>query len=267
MHPTPTEAAPRAPFPDARAEGAVIGLEAVFFAPPDHPPIVAGVDWNVPQGAFHVLIGRSGCGKTTLLKLAAGLLEPSSGTVRVEGRVLRGPAEAMGFVFQAPTLLDWLSALDNVLLPLVLKRRSGAAERRRALDLLARLGLDGLGERYPAQLSGGQQARVAIARALIDAPRVLLLDEPFAALDALTREELQDDLARLCARSGITVLLVTHDTAEAVYLADGIALMATGRIVGRFAVDLPRPRPAGIRYEADFNARCRAVRAALDRAR
>jgi len=243
---------------------AAIALEGVGYAPPGHPPTVSDIRWTVPRGRFHVLLGRSGCGKTTLLKLAAGLLPPGTGAVRVEGQALHGPAEGVGFVFQAPTLLDWLTALDNVLLPLTL-RRAGGEGRDRALRLLDALGLGGLAARYPRQLSGGQQARVAIARALVTAPRVLLLDEPFAALDALTREALQEDLAALCARDGVSALLVTHDIAEAVFLADRIALMAGGRIAENVTVALPRPRPSGIRYDAGFNEHCRTLRAALDR--
>ncbi|MEH3146332.1 MAG: ABC transporter ATP-binding protein [Methylobacterium frigidaeris] len=228
------------------------------------PAIVDRVDWTIPHGAIHCLLGRSGCGKTTLLKLAGGLLLPGEGRVRVAGAVLRGPAPRVGFVFQTPTLLDWLSALDNVLLPLSLKRRPGAADRAAALDLLALMGLADHAARRPAALSGGQQSRVAVARALIGEPDLLLLDEPFAALDALTREELQDDLLRLCARRGTAALFVTHDIAEAVYLADRVAVMADGRITHASAVALPRPRPRGIRYDPAFGAACRALRAAMD---
>jgi NitT/TauT family transport system ATP-binding protein len=257
----PTE--PTAPAPPGTA---AITLAGVGYAPPGHPPILAGIDWTVPAGDFHALLGRSGCGKTTLLKLTAGLLPPGTGTVCLEGRAPRGPAEGVGFVFQTPTLLDWRTALENVLLPLSLRRGRRRGGQDRALALLDRLGLGGLAGRYPRQLSGGQQARVAIARALVDSPRVLLLDEPFSSLDALTREALQEDLAALCARDGVTALLVTHDIAEAVFLADRVVLMAAGRITGEVAVDLPHPRPSGIRYDPGFNARCRVLREALDRA-
>ncbi|MFC0409753.1 ABC transporter ATP-binding protein [Roseomonas elaeocarpi] len=261
--PAPVTVAPAADAGLTPATAAIV-LDGVGYAPPKHPPILSGIHWTVPTGRFHVLLGRSGCGKTTLLKLAAGLLVPSQGRVRVEGRALQGPAEGLGFVFQAPTLLDWLTALDNVLLPLSL-RGDRDRGRDRALQLLDALGLGGLAGRYPRQLSGGQQARVAVARALVAAPRVLLLDEPFAALDALTREALQEDLAALCARDGISALLVTHDIAESVFLADRVALMSAGCIVEQVAVELPRPRPPGIRYDAAFNEHCRVLRAALDR--
>ncbi|KMO37610.1 nitrate ABC transporter ATP-binding protein [Methylobacterium variabile] len=244
---------------------AFLALEGVRYRfPGDAAATVDGVDWAIPRGTIHCLLGRSGCGKTTLLKLAAGLLAPDAGTVRIDGAVVRGPSPRVGFVFQAPTLLEWLSALDNVLLPVSLKRRPRAADREAARDLLAAMGLGDLVERRPAALSGGQQSRVAMARALIAAPDLLLLDEPFAALDALTREELQDDLLRLCAARGTAALFVTHDIAEAVYLGDRIGVMAAGHLIHEGAVPLPRPRPAGIRYEAAFGAACRRLRAIMD---
>ncbi|MFE1599007.1 ABC transporter ATP-binding protein [Methylobacterium sp. ID0610] len=231
---------------------------------PAAPAIVDGVDWTIPRGAIHCLLGRSGCGKTTLLKLAAGLLLPSEGEVRLGGEVLRGPAARAGFVFQAPTLLDWLSALDNVLLPLSLKRRPSRTDRAAARDLLGLMGLADCADRRPAALSGGQQSRVAVARALIGEPDLLLLDEPFAALDALTREDLQDDLLRLCSLRGTAALFVTHDIAEAVYLGDRVAVMAAGRLIHAAPIALPRPRPRSIRYDPAFGAACRALRDAMD---
>lgn len=217
-----------------------------------------------PRGAIHCLLGRSGCGKTTLLKLAAGLIAPDSGLVRVGGEPVRGPAPGVGFVFQAPTLLAWLSALDNVLLPVSLERRPQAADREAARDLLGTMGLGDLAGRRPGSLSGGQQSRVALARALVTEPGLLLLDEPFAALDALTREELQDDLLRLCASRGTAALFVTHDIGEAVYLGDRVGVMAAGRLVHEDAVPLPRPRPPGIRYDPAFGTVCRSLRAVMD---
>lgn len=226
--------------------------------------IVDGVDWTVGRGAVHCLLGRSGCGKTTLLKLAAGLLAPAAGRVRLDGAPVRGPGDAVGFVFQAPTLLEWLTVLDNVLLPVTLHRRATPDDRARALDLLELVGLAGLSGRGPRALSGGQQSRVALARALIADPALLLLDEPFAALDALTREELQEDLLRLCAQRGTTALFVTHDIAEAVYLGDRVAVMADGRLLNGVSIDLPRPRPRDVRYDPRFNALCRELRHAMD---
>lgn len=242
-----------------------VAIEAVDFGY-GAEAIVDGVDWAIPRGAFHCLVGRSGSGKTTLLKLAAGLLVPRRGLVRIDGVALDGPGPRIGFVFQQPTLLDWLSVLDNVLLPLSLKRSVGEADRETARALLDRVGLSAFAARHPAQLSGGQQSRVAVARALITQPDLLLLDEPFAALDALTREELQDDLLALCAHHATTVLFVTHDIGEAVYLADRVAIMAAGRLHHEMAVDLPRPRNRAMRYDQPFNALCRELRQAMDAA-
>ncbi|MBP2292875.1 ABC transporter ATP-binding protein [Azospirillum rugosum] len=226
--------------------------------------IVDRIDWTIPAGEFHCLVGRSGCGKTTLLKLAAGLLQPTAGAIRIRGNTVREPSPEVGFVFQTPTLLEWHTALDNVLLPLSLKRRPRPEDRRKAEELLDLVGLSGLEGRHPRALSGGQQSRVAIARALITEPALLLLDEPFAALDAITREELQDDLLRLCALRGTTVLFVTHDIAEAIYLADRVAVMEAGRLHHTLAVDLPRPRGREARYSPRFTALCRELRRAMD---
>ena len=170
----------------------------------------------------------------------------------------------MGFVFQSPTLLDWLSVLDNVLLPITLHRAARREDEAHALDLLARMGLSALAQQRPPQLSGGQQSRVAIARALVTRPRLLLMDEPFAALDAITREELQNDLLAVCQAQGSSVLFVTHDMAEAVYLADRVAVMAQGKLNGAVQVDLPRPRQTGMRYTPRFNALCAELRAMMD---
>ncbi len=244
---------------------AFVALAAVDFGY-GAEAIVDGVDWAIPRGVFHCLVGRSGSGKTTLLKLTAGLLAPRRGVVRIDGVALDGPGPRIGFVFQQPTLLDWLSVLDNVLLPLSLKRSVGEADRETARALLDRVGLSAFAARRPAQLSGGQQSRVAVARALITQPALLLLDEPFAALDALTREELQDDLLALCAHHATTVLFVTHDIGEAVYLADRVAIMAGGRLHHDLAIELPRPRSRAMRYGPAFNALCRELRQAMDAA-
>lgn len=248
------------------AKDGFVAIERASFRYGAEPAIVDRVDWAIPGGAFHCLVGRSGSGKTTLLKLAAGLLVPDRGSVRIDGAALTGPGARIGFVFQQPTLLDWLSVVDNVLLPLSLKRRPTGQDRDKARALLERVGLGGYGERHPGQLSGGQQSRVAVARALITEPDLLLLDEPFAALDALTGEELQDDLLALCALHATTVLFVTHDITEAVYLADRVAIMAAGRLHHDMPIDLPRPRRREMRYGQPFNALCRELRQAMDEA-
>lgn len=225
---------------------------------------VQGIDLQLAPGALECLIGRSGCGKTTLLKLAAGLLAPHGGQVRWQGQPLRGPTPAMGFVFQTPTLLDWLSVLDNVLLPISLHGAVSAAQRERALQLLKQMGLSGLAGRRPRQLSGGQQSRVAIARALVTAPQVLFMDEPFAALDAITRSELQQDFLALCRAQGTSVLFVTHDIGEAVYLATHVSVMRGGKIGERLAIDLPLLRTPELRYTPAFNAYAAQLRLAME---
>jgi NitT/TauT family transport system ATP-binding protein len=228
------------------------------------PAVVRGVSWGVERGEFHCLVGRSGCGKTTLLKLAAGLLRPDAGRVTIDGRPVERPGNGTALVFQSPTLLDWLTVLDNVLLPVSLHRRPNRAERDDARHLLEQMGLGAHLAHHPRQLSGGQQSRVAIARALIGRPPILLMDEPFAALDALTREELQDALQAICVEHDMSVFFVTHDIAEAVYLADRVAVMDAGLIRTDLRVPLPRPRQPAVRYRADFVSVCAQLREAMD---
>lgn len=239
-----------------------LAMQGVRFAFAGWPPTVEGASLHVDEGEFHGLVGRSGCGKTTLLKLAAGLLQPDAGTVDFRPRDPQAPGRDIGFVFQAPTLLEWLRVVDNVLLPVTLHRPPTREDVARAEALLQQLGLAAHARRYPRQLSGGQQSRVALARALILQPSLLLLDEPFAALDAITREELQDDLLALVRAQRTAVLFVTHDIAEAVYLSDRIAVVEGGRVAREFAVALPQRAP-GLRFDAEFARLCREVRAAL----
>lgn len=243
---------------------AFLELQQVGYTYPGWPPVMQGVDWSLPEGEFHCLVGRSGCGKTTWLKLAAGLLRPDHGTLRLQGQTVQGPTPSMGFVFQSPTLLDWLSVLDNVLLPIRLHRAVQPKDVEQAQSLLAQMGLSTWLHQSPARLSGGQQSRVAIARALVTQPALLLMDEPFAALDAMTREDLQWELAQLCRARKTSVLFVTHDMTEAVYLADRVAVMFEGRVVGNVAIDLPRPRRQAVRYSPDFNDLCAQLRARME---
>lgn len=242
-----------------------VELDAVSFAYPGRAYAVRSVNLQIAQGTFHSLIGRSGCGKTTVLKLAAGLLGPQSGQVLLQGQRVKKPSYAMGFVFQAPTLLDWLDVLGNVLLPLSLHGRVSNAQSAKALELLAQLGLTELQRRFPQQLSGGQQSRVAIARALVTSPPLLFMDEPFAALDAITRSELQRDLITLFRQQGVSVLFVTHDIGEAVYLSDQVSVMHAGELVHQMPVDLPYPRDSALRYTPEFNDRCARLAQAMDR--
>ena len=225
--------------------------------------VVSSINWSIPEGGIHCLVGRSGCGKTTLLKLAAGLLQPVTGTVRLLGTNVPEPSQHVGFVFQSPSLLEWQTVLNNVLLPISLHGTVTATDHIAANELLQLVGLQEQTDRYPRQLSGGQQSRVALARALITEPIGLLMDEPFAALDAITREELQDDLLQLASLRKTTVLFVTHDIGEAVYLADKVAVMDAGRIVFSTDVALPRPRNQTQRYSSLFNATCLNLRNAM----
>lgn len=227
------------------------------------PPTLVDISWRIERGEFHCLVGRSGCGKTTLLNLASGLLLPNQGSVTLNGQPLTGPTANAGFVFQSPTLLEWKTVLDNVLLPITIKGKSTAQDKERAQALLALMNIDAYQEHFPQQLSGGQQSRVAIARALINNPAFLFMDEPFAALDAITREELQDDLLALCRDQGMTVLFITHDIAEAVYLSDRVAVMEAGQITHAEQINLARPRSMPMRYSQEFNQLSLQLRQAL----
>jgi NitT/TauT family transport system ATP-binding protein len=219
---------------------------------------LAGIDLDVGRGEFVSLLGPSGCGKTTLLRIVAGLAEPSVGERRL---ALAGGKGRIGFVFQDPTLMPWATVLDNVLLPFRLARRVGKVERDRAAAEIAAVGLAGFEQNYPRQLSGGMRMRVSIARALVTDPELLLLDEPFAALDEITRMALNDDLLRLWQRDRPTVLFVTHSVFESVYLSTRIAVITPrpGRIAADLSVDLPQPRQRALRTAPDYAAICAAV--------
>jgi NitT/TauT family transport system ATP-binding protein len=238
-------------------------IDDVSFSYEPKKYIIYDVNWEIREGEFHSLLGRSGCGKTTLLKIASGLIRPEQGAVFLGGNEVLKPSSQVGFVFQSPTLLEWKSVVDNVLLPISLKRRPTSEDRQQALSLLKLVGLLNHADAYPTELSGGQQSRVAIARALILKPAMLFLDEPFAALDAITREELQDDLLNICDIQKTTVLFITHDISEAIYLSDHVAVMEKGRLIYNVTVNLPKPRKAQMRYEPGFNELCSNVRKAM----
>ncbi len=215
------------------------------------------------DGEFIAIVGPSGCGKSTFMKLATGLKRPTKGRVSIAGQPVTGPLKIVGMAFQAPTLLPWRTTLDNVLLPLEIVEpfRSSFKARReeyaaRARKLLATVGLQGYEDKFPWQLSGGMQQRASICRALIHEPKMLLLDEPFGALDAFTREELWNVLRDLWTAQRFNVILVTHDLREAVYLADTVYVMSKrpGRILARKENPLPRPRDLEITYTEPFTA-------------
>jgi NitT/TauT family transport system ATP-binding protein len=199
---------------------------------------------SLGQGEFTSILGPSGCGKTTLLKIAAGLVRPSAGDVLHGGRPSDGPYEGLGLVFQTPVLLPWLTVMDNVLLPVRVLKRTVQAYHERAFELLKMTGLAGFDSRYPRELSGGMQQRVALVRAIIHDPKLLVMDEPFGALDALTRETMNIELQALWLATGKSVLFVTHSIPEAVFLSDRIVVMSArpGRIASVLKVDAPRPR-------------------------
>jgi NitT/TauT family transport system ATP-binding protein len=221
------------------------------------------LDLDVPEGEFLAVVGPSGCGKSTLLRLVAGLMPASSGSVQVFGREVAGPVTELGIVFQQPVLLDWRDVLGNVLFQAGIRGLSEAAFRDRALALLRQVGLEDFADRYPHELSGGMRQRASIARALLHDPPLLLMDEPFGALDALTREQMRLDLEALWMRSRKTVLFITHSVDEAVLLADRVAVMSPrpGRIERLLAIDLPRPRGLAARRDPRFIAAVEEVTA------
>jgi NitT/TauT family transport system ATP-binding protein len=222
---------------------------------------IEDVSLSMKEHEFIAMVGPSGCGKSTFMKLCSGLRRPSKGQVIVEGREVSGPLKIVGMAFQNATLLPWRTTLDNVLLPLEIvqpyratfkQKKAEYAERARAL--LRSVGLDGYEHRFPWELSGGMQQRVSICRALVHEPKLLLLDEPFAALDAFTREELWCILRDLWTLKRFTVVLVTHDLREAAFLADTVYVMSKrpGKILARRVIDIPRPRELEVTYSDKF---------------
>jgi NitT/TauT family transport system ATP-binding protein len=231
---------------------------------------------SVNTGEFAAVVGPSGCGKSTLMKLATGLQFPFKGTVQVAGERVQRPVKIAGMAFQAPTLLPWRTTLDNLLLPLEIVaphrqdiRRNKAKYVERAERLLASVGLDGQGSKFPWELSGGMQQRASLCRALIHEPQLLMLDEPFAALDAFTREELWGVIRDLHAARAITVILVTHDLREAVFLADRVFVMSArpGRVLVERPIELPRPRDLDVTFTPAFQDIVHELRAHIVRAR
>ncbi len=235
-----------------------------------------GTSLDIAKGGFAAIVGPSGCGKSTILKLVSGLLKPVRGRVEVNAREVAGPVKIVGMAFQNPTMLPWLSAIDNVLVPLKIVQpyRSQFREKRgeyeeRARALFKTVGLAGFEKRHPWQLSGGMQQRASLCRALIHEPALLLLDEPFGALDAFTREDLWATLQELWMLRRPTVILVTHDLREAAYLADRIFVMSArpGRIVATHAVGFPRPRTLDMTFSEEFVALNHALRNEISEAR
>jgi NitT/TauT family transport system ATP-binding protein len=232
----------------AARDGEVLALERISFA--------------VPEAEFVAVVGPSGCGKSTLLKILAGILPPSTGEALLRGTPIAGPRRDIGVVFQSPVLFPWRSVLDNVLLPVDVQGLGRDRHFTTAMGLLALVGLAGFERRYPWELSGGMQQRVAITRALVHDPAMLLMDEPFGALDAMTREHMNLELQRIWMEKKKTVLFITHSIPEAVFLGDRVLVMTPrpGRIVDDLRIELPRPRGLDMMNTAAFGEYVRAIR-------
>lgn len=230
---------------------------------------IKDISLSVKQNEFIAVVGPSGCGKSTLMKLVSGLTEPTSGYVYIDGRQIGGPQKCIGMAFQASNLLPWRTTLENVMLPLEIVQPYRSQLRRKcqefeamAMALLERVGLKGWEHKYPWELSGGMQQRASICRALIHKPQLLMLDEPFGALDAFTREELWCMLQELWQEQPFTVILVTHDLREAVFLADTVYVMSKspGQILVKRDIDIERPRPLSVTYTEPFAAQVHVLR-------
>lgn len=247
------------PSPDERAgrEGLALqldGVSKVYRAADGNVEALHDVSFSALERQFVAVVGPSGCGKTTVLKMLAGLIPVSSGRVEVFGCQIRGPIEDVGVVFQAPVLLRWKNVLENVLFPIEILHRDKRAYKDRAQELLQLVGLEGFEHRHPSELSGGMQQRVSLARALVHDPRLLLMDEPFGALDQLTRHQMNLELLRIWSETHKTTLLITHDIEEAVFLADKVVVMTPrpGKVAAVVQVDLPRPRDFAVRRSDAF---------------
>lgn len=210
----------------------------------DSTHALADINFNVRRGEFISIVGPSGCGKTTLLNILAGLISKTEGSAAVSGHEVTKPLSEIGMVFQAPTLLPWRTILENLMIPIEVQKRNKTEYKAIAADLLKLVGLDGFENKYPNELSGGMQQRAGICRALIHSPSVLLMDEPFGALDAMTREYMNLELLRIWKESNQTIALVTHSITEAVFLSDRVIVMSPrpGRIAEIINIELPRPR-------------------------
>jgi NitT/TauT family transport system ATP-binding protein len=242
-------------------------LAVTFNATMPAPVAAVGpLTFDIPPGEFVCLVGTSGCGKSTLLRVFAGLQKPTQGRALLDGRAVTGPSPRVGVMFQQANLMPWRTVLDNIALPLELGGVSCEERQQAARGLISMLELAEFERSYPGELSGGMAQRAALGRVMVQQPEVLLLDEPFGALDALTREKVSADLLRVWARQRQTALMVTHDIREAVFLADRVLVLSRrpGRVVADIRVDLPRPRPLDVSYSPEFSQIARQVRAAID---
>jgi NitT/TauT family transport system ATP-binding protein len=250
----------------ARAMIDVRALTKRYGAGPDAVTAIEDLSFTVGEAEFLAVVGPSGCGKSTLLKILAGLQPASEGQAFLREKPVDGPRKDIGVVFQSPVLFPWRPVLGNVLLPADVQRLNRTEMKKRALELLNLVGLQGFEHRYPRELSGGMQQRVALVRALIHDPSLLLMDEPFGALDAMTREAMNLELQRIWLERRKTVVFITHSTTEAVFLADRVLVMTPrpGRISGVLNIVLPRPRSLDIVNTGEFGTYVRRIRAALN---
>lgn len=241
-------------------------VSQVFTTREEHLVALAKVSLDVRTGEFLSMVGPSGCGKSTLLKIIAGLLSPTAGEVLFEGTRVESPRDEIGLMFQTPTLFPWRTTVGNITLPLEIRKEPNNDWDSRVAEVLELVKLKGFEQHYPRELSGGMQQRVALSRLLISDPHLMLLDEPFGALDEFTREHLNSELARISEYEGKTTLFVTHNIAEAVFLSDRIAVMGTrpGRILDVVDVPLPRPRTSATRRSTAYSETIYRIRETLD---
>jgi len=264
-----TDSRPADPVPQGDAAARpLIRLEWVGKTYSKGTVAVKGVDLTVGEHEFLSLLGPSGCGKSTVLRMIAGLGDVTTGTIdwpQADHDASGRPARDLGFVFQEPTLMPWATVFDNVFLPLKLAHVAKSKARDRVREALAMVHLEGFEGAYPRELSGGMKMRVSIARALVTRPKVLLMDEPFAALDEITRFKLNNDLLELWQQQKFTVIFVTHSVYESVYLSSRIVVMAArpGRVIADISIDAPYPRNEGFRTSEPYNDHCRVVSATL----
>ena len=238
------------------------GVSKTYRSRDGDVPSLRPLDFTIDDGEFFVVVGPSGCGKSTLLKMLAGLLAPTTGEIRLEGKSVVAPHGDVGIVFQSPLLLPWRNVLKNVMLPVDMKRLPRAEYLPRAEQLLKMVGLSGFERKMPWQLSGGMQQRASICRALIHDPKIMLMDEPFGALDAMTRERMNVELQRIQRETGKTIFLITHSIPEAVFLADRVLVMTErpGAIAAIYDVPLPRPRTLEMMADPVFVALSQTIR-------
>ena len=251
------------PAPSGKPILSITRLEKIYDTYEGKPVhALSDINLTVADGEFITVVGPSGCGKSTLLKILAGILDRTSGDVVMNGRELNGPSREIGVVFQSPVLLPWRNTLQNIYVPSQVQHRDPAEYKERAMKLVEMVGLSGFENKYPSELSGGMQQRVGICRALVHDPTFLLMDEPFGALDAMTRDAMNRELQRIWTENRKTVLLVTHSIVEAVFLADRVVVMTPrpGQIAEIVEIDLPRPRTIEMINTEKFGAYSASIR-------